>query len=110
MNYNDYKAAVDRLRRVASGEDWGEIYSSPTDRSLDKLTIYDAEHDREPATVEWCKEIGFEHYAGVECPTYQLGGLRVTDIEGEIFFCHGNASRLNNNPTRGDVLTALRLF
>jgi hypothetical protein len=114
MNYNDYRAAVERLLRVESGESVHEVYAIRDNDyaawKLDKAIIYDAEHDQAPATVEWLREVGFEHYAGVECPTYELGPLRATLISGVLVLCHGNSFRLSDNPTRGDVLTALRLF
>ncbi len=59
MNYQDYLAALDRLRRVKTDEPLSEIYGKPLvcpeDIRADKALIYDAEHDDTPATVEWLR-------------------------------------------------------
>lgn len=117
VNYNDYKAAVERLRRVASGEDRCKVYESygiydafGLGVGHDKATIYDAEHDREPVTVEWLREVGFEERDGD-------GELKIGEIMASFkhwgsgyWVLYKQNKFVFDNPTRGDVLTALRLF
>ena len=115
MNIADYKAARERMRRVDGGEDrldvYGGIFAS---LGGDKLIVYDCEHDATPATVEWLREVGFDRekrtgnlrcgklYGVVRFTDHGLS-LMVEDIDGEQVV-------ITKSPTRGDVLTALRLF
>jgi len=114
VNYNDYKAAVDRLRRVDSGEYSCDIYRRGPHESdclidRDKRIIYDAEHDSEPASVEWLREVLGEPVE--ECCdeiAYKQCTLWLDD-DGSLQSIGFDCSTFCN-PTRGDVLTALRLF
>jgi hypothetical protein len=61
--HEQYLAAVERLRRVESGEDFHEVYPDLTaTMGGDKLSVYDALHDATPATVEWCRTLGGEMF------------------------------------------------
>lgn len=103
MNHTDYLAALERLRRVASGEEICEVYG-PRRRDewlADKALVFDAEHDTQPATVEWLSclpTVPFPVKA-----TISLEGMRIE------FMPNGKEIEIEN-PTRGDVLTLLRVF
>ena len=102
MNHQDYLAAVDRLRRVESGELSHVVYpgaNGPQDKVSDKLTVYDFEHDETPADLDWL----WEH-----CPA----GWNAHRVESglEIFIRTATSFVALTNPTRGDVLTLLRVF
>lgn len=121
MNYNDYLAAVERLRQLdlTDNDDkckliYGSTCYLPTNQAVraDKVFVYDAEHDREPASVEWMREVLGE-------PTAKFGHITIWRItasvefrsEGSLIrFMANIVSEMYRNPTRGEVLTALRLF
>lgn len=117
MNYNDYKAAVDRLRQLDLPDNddkcklmYGSTCYLPTNPAVraDKVLIYDAEHDQTPATVKWIVgNFGGEWKHG-NC--LELKNFQVWDHadEGVVILDMGHSEI--ENPTRGDVLTALRLF
>ncbi len=113
MNYQDYLAALDRLRRVKTDEPLSEIYGKPLvcpeDIRTDKATVYDAEHDDTPATVEWLESIGFVHDGG---RSWRLGSFRFEDtsIKWLMVRSFGDIVANKPNPTRGDVLRLLGVF
>jgi len=118
VNYNDYLAAVERLRQLdlTDNDDkckliYGSTCYLPTNPAVraDKVFIYDAEHDSEPASVEWLREVLGEpveeccdEIAYKQCTLWldDDGSLQSIGFDCSTFI----------NPTRGDVLTALRLF
>jgi len=108
VTYQEYRAAVERLRRVAS-ESASGVYADVFVDS-DKLTIYDAEHDQTPASVEWLEsiEIAFKLLPGFELKCAFVGSIEIWDYESELLAKTIGWHKVN--PTRGDVLTALRLF
>lgn len=124
-SYPEYLAANERLRRVESGEEPNEIYHRHADGGCplicdDKATIYDAERDATPATVEWCaKSIGMQQVyphspsgRTVMC-AYGFGAVICLMSDSTIVLRDYLPSLLHvriDNPTRGDVITALRLF
>lgn len=115
--HEQYLAAVERLRRVESGDDPKEVYRLGPSMAMyeighDKALVYDAEHDDTPATVEWLREVVGE-------PTAKFGHTEIwrltasveVRIEGSLIrFMANIVSELCRNPTRGDVLTLLRVF
>lgn len=104
MRHEDYLAAVERLRRVASGDLANLVYlgpSGPQEKICDMLIIYDAEHDPTPASVEWLKGL-----SKMPCHVEYAFRLSGTEIA---FIAHCGDVKLTN-PTRGDVLTLLRVF
>jgi len=106
VNYNDYKAAVERLRKVATKESllavYGNCQNPYMEVRFDKATIYDAEHDQTPATVDWLRGLP-SHLCYINI-SVRLDGIRIMISDNEC----GDIKLLN--PTRGDVITALRLF
>ncbi len=119
MNYQDYLAALDRLRRVKTDEPLSEIYGKPLvcpeDIRTDKATIYDAETRPDTATVEWCREIGFTE-GNVGKHRIEIGRVyfvqRFTDNGWSLVIedTDGEQVVISKRPTRGEVLTVLRLF
>lgn len=127
IDHNDYLAACERLRLLDNPRDDDrakEVYgktcylpSNPAVRA-DKATVYDAEHDQTPATVEWLREVfGKPWYEGIDVTTWQHGGFHIEYHPGGVvrITCgHKIALDDNNfditNPTRGDVLRLLGVF
>ena len=106
-----YFAARKRLELIRIGVDRSDVYPT-TDATIggDKLTVYDAEHDREPATAEWLREVGFKDYHG----SGTSWSLRYLTLE-VVFTTVGSGLTLCGEPlvvgpTRGDIFTSLRLF
>lgn len=119
VNYNDYLAAVERLRQLdlTDNDDkckliYGSTCYLPTNPAVraDKVLIYDAEHDREPASVEWLEGIGGKRIDAVGNTLVKFCEfITVWKVDsGLLLTMHG--MEMLTNPTRGDVLTALRLF
>jgi hypothetical protein len=109
--YNDYRAAVERLRRVESGQYCRVVYEEDDfGEHYDKLTVYDAEHDPTPATVEWLREVGLEAIDEGLCAFGMLQVLIEDDGSYAMLYDGQESMVFKDNPTRGDVLTALRLF
>lgn len=107
VTYQEYRAAVERLRRVAS-ESASGVYADVFVDS-DKLTIYDAEHDQTQATVEWLESIGFV-WDKNDGAMYNGEFAIDPTTRTKRFPIYFKNRFLIDNPTRGDVLTALRLF
>ena len=110
VTYQEYRAAVERLRRVAS-ESASGVYADVFVDS-DKLTIYDAEHDQTPASVEWLRDVLGE-------PNGEFGNMIIWRLSASVEirvvgslvrFMANIVSEMCRNPTRGDAMTALRLF
>lgn len=103
IDHATYLATCERLRRVESGEgllDVYGVYTAVHDMvDYDKITIYDAEHDTRPATVEWLQEVVPSAWSVIQCRGCVELWVR---FEGQ--------QVIITNPTRGDVLTLLRLF
>ena len=113
VNYNDYLAAVERLRLLDLPDNddkckliYGSTCYLPTNPAVraDKVLIYDAERDQTPASVEWLREV-----LGPEPDVDE-----VWLVNGRYVAWYGESMALFLGDikltTRGDVLTALRLF
>lgn len=101
--HNDYLAALDRLRRVASGEKVNDVYGSECpyrDLGIDKAIVYDAEHDDTAASEQWLTECGL-----INEPAFKI---LCNGATGTIAIC--GVSFVKLLPTRGDVLRLLRVF
>ncbi len=113
MNHQDYLAALDRLRRVASGELIHVVYpgeNGPQDRVSDKLTIYDFEHNDTPATVEWLASIGDKQVNSAGIVFVKLSeAITAWDLQPGVMLTIYGLDVLTN-PTRGEVRTLLRVF
>ena len=113
MNYHDYKAAVERLRRVTTNGSllamYGNCQNPYMEVKFDKATIYDADHDSEPATVEWLESIGFV-WDKNDGAMYNGEFAIDPTTRTKHFPIYFKNRFVIDNPTRGDVLTALRLF
>lgn len=116
MQYQDYLAALERLRRVASGELSHVVYpgaNGPQDRVSDKLTVCDFEHDDTPATVEWLREVlGKPESTHRDVCQWPVGRDSVDIFASREFVSVRFACtyHLLENPTRGDVLRLLGVF
>lgn len=105
MDYATYQAARERLRRLSVGEKYQRVYPygvTKSSESYDKQIVYDAEHDSEPATVEWLREIGFIERSG----RFESGKIEIESTGFRLYLYPGCV----NEPTCGDVLTLLRVF
>lgn len=117
MNHTDYLTACERLRRVESGELIHVVYpgaNGPQDRVSDKLTVYDAEHDDTPATVEWLREVlGPLKQIRAEYLSWNIGkpgdGLRLWWLFDSQSIAINSVVDIPN-PTRGEVLRLLGVF
>ena len=108
MNYNDYTAAVEWLRIMQESGPAKAYGLGPSMAAYevghDKVLIYDAERDQTPASVEWLREV-----LGPEPDVDE-----VWLVNGRYVAWYGESMALFLGDikltTRGDVLTALRLF
>lgn len=114
VNCNDYRAAVERLRRVESGESVHEVYAIRDNGyaawRLDKALIYDAEHDQTPLAVEL-----IQAEMGQDCKKYRYGvrdywftGERMFSFADSRIFVHG--VMICSNATLGDLRKLLQLI
>lgn len=117
----DYIAAKERLRLLDNPRDDDrakEVYgktcylpSNPAVRA-DKATVYDFEHDTRPASVEWLREVVCKQDEyGCGAMYFHISrdvGVCV-DPDGMVAVAIDYINRFAN-PTRGEVLTLLRLF
>lgn len=116
-SYQEYIAVLKRMKEIEA-KGTAELFyyhcstSGHSQACQDKATIYDSEHDQTSATVEWLREVLGE-------PTGELGHMMIwrltasveIRVEGSLIrFMASIVSEMCRNPTRGDVLTALRLF
>jgi hypothetical protein len=109
------------MSRVKSGESVFVVYSNDSSLILfDKATTYDAEHDSEPATVEWLREVLGEPEVSSRCGdflSWRNGIWRLYTNVG-LRFEYGGELRASDvpmdftisNPTRGQVLKLLSVF
>lgn len=76
----------------------------------DELTRLQGECDKTPATVEWLREIGLEAIDEGLCAFGMLQVLVEDDGSYAMLYDGQESMVFKDNPTRGDVLTAVRLF
>lgn len=116
-SYQEYIAVLKRMKEIEA-KGTAELFyyhcstSGHSQACQDKATIYDSEHDQTPASVEWLKTLPLEYFGEAAAWSFTSGLVCVGGLylrEPETFMNIGKQP-LGRNPTRGDVLTALRLF